>query len=114
MKHLHAGAEENRGLVVRDELAQTYGDVCRCDSRAASPESPAAFRSDGSCEDGAHSTRPRITTWEAGWNVTNAIQVSTHTPLHHTRAVSTFSFQCKANVQLAAGTVHTTQHTGIH
>uniref|UniRef100_A0A672R5Y4 Vesicular inhibitory amino acid transporter n=1 Tax=Sinocyclocheilus grahami TaxID=75366 RepID=A0A672R5Y4_SINGR len=76
MKRLHAGAEENRGLVVRDELSQMYGNVCRCDSRAASPESPAAFRSDGSCEDGAHSTRPRITTWEAGWNVTNAIQVS--------------------------------------
>uniref|UniRef100_A0A671SZ36 Vesicular inhibitory amino acid transporter n=1 Tax=Sinocyclocheilus anshuiensis TaxID=1608454 RepID=A0A671SZ36_9TELE len=75
MKRLHAGAEENRGLVVRDELAQMYGDVCRCDSRAASPESPAAFHSDGSCEDGAHSTRPRITTWEAGWNVTNGIFV---------------------------------------
>ncbi|KAF4099146.1 vesicular inhibitory amino acid transporter [Onychostoma macrolepis] len=74
MKRLHAGAEENRGLVVRDELAHTYGDVCRCDSRAASPESPAAFRSDHSCEDGTHCTRPRITTWEAGWNVTNAIQ----------------------------------------
>uniref|UniRef100_A0A673MXP7 Vesicular inhibitory amino acid transporter n=1 Tax=Sinocyclocheilus rhinocerous TaxID=307959 RepID=A0A673MXP7_9TELE len=74
MKRLHAGADENRGLVVRDELAHTYGDVCRCDSRAASPESPAAFHSDGSCEDGTHSTRPRITTWEAGWNVTNAIQ----------------------------------------
>ncbi len=107
MKRLHAGAEENRGLVVRDELAQTYGDVCRCDSQAASPESPVFH-----CEDGAHSTRPRITTWEAGWNVTNAIQVSTHTHTHtHTPA---FSIQCKANVQLAAGTVHTTQHTGIH
>lgn len=100
MKRLHAGAEENRGLVVRDELAQTYGDVCRCDSQAATPESPAVFH----CEDGAHSTRPRITTWEAGWNVTNAIQVSTHTHTH----TPVFSFQ------LAAGTVHTTQHTGIH
>ncbi|XP_016295259.1 vesicular inhibitory amino acid transporter [Sinocyclocheilus anshuiensis] len=74
MKCFHAGAEENQGLVVRDELAHTYGDVCRCDSQASNPESPAAFRSDSSCEDGAHSTRPKITTWEAGWNVTNAIQ----------------------------------------
>ncbi len=31
-----------------------------------------------------------------------------HTHLHHTRVVSTFSVQCKANVQLAAGTVHNT------
>ncbi len=88
MKHLHAGAEENRGLVVRDELAQTYGDVCRCDS----PESPAAYGSDSSCEDGgAHSTWPKITTWEAGWNVTNAIQVSTHTPASHTSCEHIFS-----------------------
>ncbi len=90
MKRLHAGAEENRGLVVRDELAQTYGDVCRCDSQAASPESPAVFH----CEDGAHSTRPRITTWEAGWNVTNAIQVSTHTHTHtHTHTCIFISVQ---------------------
>ncbi len=42
------------------------------------------------------------------------VHTHTHTPLHHTRAVSTFSVQCKANVQLTAGTVHTTQHSGIH
>ncbi|XP_052390580.1 vesicular inhibitory amino acid transporter [Carassius gibelio] len=69
MKRFHAGAEENRGLVVRDELAHTYGDVCRCESQASSPESQAALHTDGS-----HSTRPKITTWEAGWNVTSAIQ----------------------------------------
>lgn len=83
MKRFHAGAEENQGLVVRDELAHTYGDVCRCDSQASSPESQAAFRTDGPCEDGAHSTRPKITTWEAGWNVTSAIQVSADTPSSH-------------------------------
>lgn len=75
MKRFHAAAEENRGLVVRDELAQTYGD-----SQASSPEDP--VRSDRSREDGAPGTRPRITTWEAGWNVTSAIQVSTHTHTH--------------------------------
>lgn len=65
MKCFRADAEENRGLVARDELAQTYGD-----SQASSPEN---------LEDGAPGTRTKITTWEAGWNVTNAIQVSTHT-----------------------------------
>ncbi|KAI7800110.1 vesicular inhibitory amino acid transporter isoform X2 [Triplophysa rosa] len=56
MKHFGAGdADESQGLVPRDELAE-----CRCDSP---PE-----------EDSGPLQRPKISTWEAGWNITNAIQ----------------------------------------
>ncbi|XP_051951406.1 vesicular inhibitory amino acid transporter [Xyrauchen texanus] len=73
MKLFHAGAEENQGLVLRDELGHVYGDG-RWDSQVSSLESPTVLRSDGSCEDGASSTQSKITTCEAGWNITNAIQ----------------------------------------
>ncbi|XP_051501692.1 vesicular inhibitory amino acid transporter [Myxocyprinus asiaticus] len=73
MKLFHAGAEENQGLVLRDELGQVYGEG-RCDSQVSCLESPAVLRSDVSCEDAASSTQSKITTWEAGWNITNAIQ----------------------------------------
>lgn len=63
MKHFGAGdVEESRGLVLRDELAG-----CRYDSP--------------SDEDSGPLERPKITTWEAGWNITNAIQVSAHAQL---------------------------------
>nr|XP_001342572.1 vesicular inhibitory amino acid transporter [Danio rerio] len=64
LKRLHAGAEESQGLVLRDELGQTYGDH-RSQSQTSSPEDPDQPQN-------THSAT--ITTWEAGWNVTNAIQ----------------------------------------
>lgn len=69
MKHFCAGdVEESQGLVPRDELAE-----CSCDSP---PD-----------EDSGPLQRPKISTWEAGWNITNAIQVSgAHAQLHPTRA----------------------------
>lgn len=69
MKHFGAGdVEESQGLVLRDELADRRYD------------SPADLPSD---EDGGSLERPKITTWEAGWNVTNAIQVSAHSCITH-------------------------------
>ncbi|KAA0709021.1 GABA and glycine transporter Solute carrier family 32 member 1 Vesicular [Triplophysa tibetana] len=56
MKHFCAGdVEESQALVPRDDLAE-----CSCDSP---PD-----------EDSDPLQRPKISTWEAGWNITNAIQ----------------------------------------
>lgn len=40
------------------------------------PLPPSASKDDGVCSELSTQGKPRITAWEAGWNVTNAIQVT--------------------------------------
>ncbi|TRY59135.1 hypothetical protein DNTS_032392 [Danionella cerebrum] len=61
MKLCHEREEENVSLVSRDELGHTYGDQSD-ESQTFGLGSP------------VESSREKITTWEAGWNVTNAVQ----------------------------------------
>ncbi|XP_036438708.1 vesicular inhibitory amino acid transporter [Colossoma macropomum] len=63
MTHFSSDGEENLGLVQRDDLNRTYRENI----------SPSSSQSEHDEED-TENTQPRITTWEAGWNVTNAIQ----------------------------------------
>lgn len=39
---------------------------------------PSASKDGGLCSEIGNPDKPRITAWEAGWNVTNAIQVKAH------------------------------------
>lgn len=41
---------------------------------------PSASKDEGLCNELASQDKPKITAWEAGWNVTNAIQVQTRSP----------------------------------
>ncbi|KAI4885161.1 hypothetical protein NFI96_032518 [Prochilodus magdalenae] len=64
--HFSSDGEENLGLVQRDDLNQTYRENI----------SPSSSQSEQAHdEEETQLTQPRITTWEAGWNVTNAIQI---------------------------------------
>ncbi|XP_062407317.1 vesicular inhibitory amino acid transporter [Sardina pilchardus] len=75
----HAGGEESLAFAHRDELSRSYGEA-----HAAEPGEEPCGSSPETSEDlqateGFHGgppedTCPKITTWEAGWNVTNAIQ----------------------------------------
>ncbi|KAI4880933.1 hypothetical protein NFI96_015643 [Prochilodus magdalenae] len=65
--HFSSDGEENLGLVQRDDLNQTYRENI----------SPSSSQSEQAHdEEETQLTQPRITTWEAGWNITNAIQMS--------------------------------------
>ncbi|XP_029608762.1 vesicular inhibitory amino acid transporter [Salmo trutta] len=70
-RFLH-GDEESLGFAQRDELSRTYGE-----DQEETRESPTASSLEGGNEtptSPSSSTCLKITTWEAGWNVTNAIQ----------------------------------------
>ncbi|XP_018597931.2 vesicular inhibitory amino acid transporter [Scleropages formosus] len=62
--HSGHGDEERLGLAQRDELSHTYGDEGEVSAERGAQDPPGT----------PPSICPRITTWEAGWNVTNAIQ----------------------------------------
>ncbi|XP_072551184.1 vesicular inhibitory amino acid transporter [Salminus brasiliensis] len=63
--HFSSDREENLGLVQRDDLSRTYRENI----------SPSSSQSENTNDEGeTQRTQLRITTWEAGWNVTNAIQ----------------------------------------
>ncbi|KAG9282317.1 vesicular inhibitory amino acid transporter-like [Astyanax mexicanus] len=66
MTHLSSDREENLSLVQRDDLNRTYREN-------TSPSSSQSEHSDDHEGETQH-TQPKITTWEAGWNITNAIQ----------------------------------------
>lgn len=72
-RFLH-GDEESLGFAQRDELSRTYGE-----DQEETRESPTTSSPDGGNEtptSPSSRTCLKITTWEAGWNVTNAIQVT--------------------------------------
>ncbi|KAJ8355966.1 hypothetical protein SKAU_G00187600 [Synaphobranchus kaupii] len=62
------GDGENLGFAQRDELSRTYGEETE-DLREEEQDSPCSLT--GAAQ---HTLSPKITTWEAAWNVTNAIQ----------------------------------------
>ncbi|XP_028809284.1 vesicular inhibitory amino acid transporter [Denticeps clupeoides] len=72
----HVGDEESQGFTHRDELGRCYGldnqeTVQACTS---SPDSGDGLQLGSSDRRSPAGPYPKITTWEAGWNVTNAIQ----------------------------------------
>ncbi|XP_067097827.1 vesicular inhibitory amino acid transporter [Osmerus mordax] len=73
--------EEALGLAQRDELSRTYVEEAqpnqttrRESSYGTPPSSPDTQQEPRSSQTRSQTPSPRITTWEAGWNVTNAIQ----------------------------------------
>ncbi|XP_036406190.1 vesicular inhibitory amino acid transporter [Megalops cyprinoides] len=65
------GDEESLGFIQRDELSRTYGDgVEELGEPLALQQDPHS----GPMEAPQNIDCPKITTWEAAWNVTNAIQ----------------------------------------
>ncbi|XP_030638764.1 vesicular inhibitory amino acid transporter [Chanos chanos] len=71
----HVGDEESLGFVHRDELNKTYGEPNDdLDSHSSSPEGLGTHHLNSPSTGAPQSIHPKITTWEAGWNVTNAIQ----------------------------------------
>ena len=75
-----AGDEESQGFAHRDELSRRYGEARAGEPGeepcCSSPEASEELQAEGEHEGSPEATCPKITTWEAGWNVTNAIQVS--------------------------------------
>lgn len=75
------GDEESQAFAHRDELSRSYrdahtggpGEEPYC---SPSPETSEELQDEGFHRESPGDTCPKITTWEAGWNVTNAIQVS--------------------------------------
>ena len=74
--------EEALGLAQRDELSRTYVEEAqqnqttrRESSCGTLPSSPDTQQEPHSSQTRSQTPSTRITTWEAGWNVTNAIQV---------------------------------------
>ncbi|KAJ8008985.1 hypothetical protein DPEC_G00084110 [Dallia pectoralis] len=69
----HHGDEESLGFAHRDDLSWTYGQ-----DQEPTRESPITSSLEKGSEETQSSpsycTCPKITTWEAGWNVTSAIQ----------------------------------------
>lgn len=64
------GDEESLGFAQQDELSRTYGEEAE-DLEVEEQGSPCSL-----AETAQHIASPKITTWEAAWNVTNAIQVT--------------------------------------
>lgn len=65
------GDEEGGEMDGGDEL--TEGDSHY--QRDGTGPSSSSIKSTGACNELASEVKPKITSWEAGWNVTNAIQV---------------------------------------
>lgn len=75
------GDEESQAFVHRDELSRSYGEAHAGEPGeepycSSSPETNEERQAEGFHRGSPDGTCPKITTWEAGWNVTNAIQVS--------------------------------------
>uniref|UniRef100_A0A3P9AFL2 Vesicular inhibitory amino acid transporter n=1 Tax=Esox lucius TaxID=8010 RepID=A0A3P9AFL2_ESOLU len=69
----HHGDGESLGFAHRDELSRTYGQNQE-PSRGSPSTSSLEEGNEETLSSPPNSTYPKITTWEAGWNVTNAIQ----------------------------------------
>lgn len=82
------GADEERvSFAQRDELSRAHGED------REEPAGPLSFELDV-CHQDAENKSPAplprapvklLTSWEAGWNVTNAIQVAFYFPTYHNR-----------------------------
>ncbi|XP_041951831.1 vesicular inhibitory amino acid transporter [Alosa sapidissima] len=73
-----AGDEESQAFAHRDELSKSYGEAHAGEPGkepcGSSPETSEDLQAEGFHRGSPEGTCPKITTWEAGWNVTNAIQ----------------------------------------